>query len=513
MIVKSRILQFINKDLMIELNTIARDVLISDNNKKMDLFLKAFEKHGVDVQELGPGTNRGAFLIDGYVFKIGFDKAGIADNWSEFSLSHELQPFVTKCYECNGLIAVAEYVTVISKDEFQNNKEGVRQILSHLSDSYLLGDVGSVNKNFTNWGYRDDGSLVILDYAYIYRVIGDELLCNGAIKDKAERCEGILEYDINFHGLICPKCRRKYTFHEVRRKISKEYEEKEKNAIKNVAYKMTKPSMKVKNNTTIFDEKEPEINNEGAEYTMSKKHYNYEENIGNEELYDLFVGAIDFMKNMINNHSVQKDSDDSEVNNSNDEIELSDSEDTNEEDNESVEYSQNIDTDYDEDDDEDDKENLDIESLLLGEQTIDNSDEENDDFEIKLEFPENQKYVNEDEDDDDDDDIDEEENDKTTICIAETEEVKLDTEGDIENDVETKTVSVIQVDPIGENKEDVNEESENTSTITLCSNSYESDVDDEIERMRQLLSGSKASLYDEDTSTIQKIRKVKQEFK
>ena len=287
---KSRILKFMNEDLLTRLNSIALDVLIPDNNTKMNLYIAAFEEFNVPYQELGPGTNRGAFLIDGYVFKIGFDKAGINDNWAEFSLSQQLQPFVTKCYECNGLITVQEYVTVISKEEFNNSKEEVRQILSHLADSYLLGDVGSVTKNFMNWGYREDGSLVILDYAYIYRVIGDELICGGLNSDDTF-CQYPLEYDMNFHKLICPKCRKQYTFHEIRRRISIEYEEKEKDIIKEIAYKVTQPSQKINKNksTTIVNE-----NKEGDDI-MSKNNYDcFEENNINEEA--LYEDAIEFMR-------------------------------------------------------------------------------------------------------------------------------------------------------------------------------------------------------------------------
>lgn len=310
---KSRILKFINKDLMTRLNSIARDVLIPDNNTRTDLMLKALDEHNVPYSELGSGTNRLAVFIDGYVFKIGMDKAGIADNWAEFSLAQELQPFVTKCYECNGLIAVSEYVTVISKEEFQNSKEEVRQILSHLADSYLLGDVGSINKNFMNWGYRNDGSLVILDYAYIYRVIGNELICNGINKDDTI-CDGALEYDQNFHKLICSKCRKTYTFHEIRRKISKEYEEKEKNMIKELAYELTKPSQKVTidNSTTIMKNID-EGDNDMNKYTFNENDY-YEENEKEIE-YDeeaLYEEAIEFMKNS-NISDEQKEPQDEDV--------------------------------------------------------------------------------------------------------------------------------------------------------------------------------------------------------
>lgn len=293
---KSRILKYINKDLMIKLNSIAHDVLIRDNNEKFDRMLSALKQHEVPFEELGIGTNRCAVLIEGYVFKIGMDKAGIADNWSEFSLSQELQPFVTKTYECNGLIAVSEYITVISKEEFTDNSEEVRQILSHLAEGYLLGDVGSVTKNFMNWGFRADNSLVILDYAYIYRVIGDELMCDMILKDDTE-CKTPLDYDINFNKLICPKCRREYTFHQIRRKISKEYEQKEKDTIKQLAYKLTKPSQEfnIAQTTNI----EIQIESKGEDDIMGKNKYkSYDEYEETEtSAMDEYYAAINMMMN------------------------------------------------------------------------------------------------------------------------------------------------------------------------------------------------------------------------
>lgn len=294
--VKSRILQYFSKDLLTRLNSIALDVLIPDNNTKVNLMVEALDEFGVPYSELGPGTNRYAILIDGYVFKIGMDKAGIKDNWAELSLSQELQPFVTKCYECNGLICVAEYVTVISKEEFQNSKEEVRQILSHLAEGYLLGDVGAVTKNFLNWGYRTDGSLVILDYAYIYRIIGDEMKCGSLLKDDTY-CQGSLDYDENFHKLVCPLCRKAHTFHEIRRRISSEYETKELNTIKQIAFKVTKPQQEidvVANNTPVLNEYK--TNNEGEEdmgkYKFHEDHETVDCEFGEEE----YLNAIDFMR-------------------------------------------------------------------------------------------------------------------------------------------------------------------------------------------------------------------------
>ena len=60
---------------------------------------------------LGAGTNRYSMLKDNYVFKFALDHYGFDDdNNTEFNKSMELQPYVTKTYETNGLISVAEYV-------------------------------------------------------------------------------------------------------------------------------------------------------------------------------------------------------------------------------------------------------------------------------------------------------------------------------------------------------------------------------------------------------------------
>lgn len=219
--VRSRILEFFNPTLLNQLNEICRTSTLSDNNQKVDAMLSLLDCHNVDYIELGPGTNRLAVLIDGYVFKIALDRWGKLDNLNEYSISKELQPFVAKTYETNELISVHEYVTVITSEEFDTKKPEIQKILALLSESYLLGDVGTVKKNFCNWGYRDDGQLVILDFAYIYRISGEELLC--------PKCRSMIDYDMNFHNLKCSnlQCGRKFTFIDIRRKITQEAEMKE----------------------------------------------------------------------------------------------------------------------------------------------------------------------------------------------------------------------------------------------------------------------------------------------
>lgn len=233
----SRIHKHIGEDLLKELDAICNNVIISDNNIKVKAIRAALDKHGVMYNELGPGTNRFAVHIDGYAFKIAMDRMGKLDNANEFSMSKELQPFVIKVYENNDLISVSEYVTLISREEFLERREEILEVLGQLADSYLLGDVGYVEKNFTNWGFRDNGDVVILDFAYIHYIEGHELLCR---KDGT-----MLEYTDNFHFLKCPSCGKKYTFSTIRAKIPMEKEWEYINLRKSEAYKLVDPSIQI----------------------------------------------------------------------------------------------------------------------------------------------------------------------------------------------------------------------------------------------------------------------------
>ena len=62
-----------------------------------------FEEKEVSFSFLGDGTNRMAFLVDGYVFKLALDDQGYIDNLTEFKMSREAQPYVTKTYETNDI--------------------------------------------------------------------------------------------------------------------------------------------------------------------------------------------------------------------------------------------------------------------------------------------------------------------------------------------------------------------------------------------------------------------------
>ena len=161
---------------------------------------------------LGGATNRFVVFVDGYAAKFALDHQGYRDNFIEYSICEELQPSVTRSYETNGYVTIAECVRTISESEFIARKQDVINILRMLSDSYLLGDVGYLKKNFTNWGVRDNGELVILDYAYVHRATETLFTC--------PVCgEGILSYDNVFDKLMCTNktiCHAKFTYEDIK---------------------------------------------------------------------------------------------------------------------------------------------------------------------------------------------------------------------------------------------------------------------------------------------------------
>lgn len=237
---RSRILQYFPVEALEEIKKLIYNNRINDINTKVERLMNILDSYDIDFDELGTGTNRTAIFIDGYVFKIALDKWGVRDNEQEFTLSEELQPYVIKVYECNSIIMVCEYVVVINREEFAEHKPQIRNILKDLSNEYLLGDIGTINKNFANWGYRDNHELVALDFAYIYRVIGDEMFCDAC------DIRPMLEYTPDFDKLTCPHCRKQFQFMDIRRKISKEMETRELELSKERAYKITKEKESVK---------------------------------------------------------------------------------------------------------------------------------------------------------------------------------------------------------------------------------------------------------------------------
>lgn len=218
---RSRILQYFPMELLVKLYLISinHDVNNNDKTPKIVELLKEFD---VPFTPLGNGTNRYGILIDGYAFKIALDDAGRMDNRREFHYAKKLYPYVVKVYECmeNGLLAVFEYVTIFSYDEYLAAQDDMREILSEISHRYLIGDIGVSQANYVNWGTRQNGDVCIMDFAYIYSLSYRGFQCT---------CEdqGTLEFDQDFNHLVCPFCHKKWEFSDIRRRISKADEEKE----------------------------------------------------------------------------------------------------------------------------------------------------------------------------------------------------------------------------------------------------------------------------------------------
>ena len=222
---RSRIKEEFSEEDLDFLNGLIKSPYFDSNNDRADAILFRFRDRG--FVELAPATNRFALAKGQYVYKFALDKYGVKDNNNEFNLSVELQPFVTKTYETNGLILIAEYVNLISEREFMDSKENIREMLKILSEDWLFSDVGTIPKNFTNIGFRNDGQLVILDYGYFYRKDPKILFCES---DGAP-----LVYDENYVNLVCTKCGRKYNVVDIKYRMDiseEEYEEQKNTKIK-----------------------------------------------------------------------------------------------------------------------------------------------------------------------------------------------------------------------------------------------------------------------------------------
>ena len=239
---RSLLLDVFTPDQMIEIHKITKTFSIS-NNQKMDIIKEKLNEWGIKNAPLCPGTNRYGFMTDGYVVKVAFDKDGKIDNKREFIYSMALQPYVIKCYETteDGLFAIFEYVESFTIDDYWQEQERMRSILKNVARSYLIGDVGISAKNYENWAHRDNGECVMLDYAYIYSVAFKHFTCTC-------RPDAVLYYDKDFVNLLCPVCGKKYSFADVRRKISRKEQDEEIGDILQKGIVLTEPEMEMEFN-------------------------------------------------------------------------------------------------------------------------------------------------------------------------------------------------------------------------------------------------------------------------
>lgn len=204
---RKRIKENFSMDELKDLYKLSMNNHYKNNNEKVDVINYMMRDKG--FFELGSGTNRYSMLKDGYVYKFSLDHFGFDDNWVEFRMSPTLQPFVSKTYECNGLIAVAEYVNLIDLTTFRANKDVIANILEVLAQKYLFEDLGLIDKNFRNWGFNDKGELVILDYGYIFE--RDDLLM------RCTHCGSRIGYNNTYSQMVCTKCGAKYNIYDIKK--------------------------------------------------------------------------------------------------------------------------------------------------------------------------------------------------------------------------------------------------------------------------------------------------------
>lgn len=230
---RSLLKKYFSPEQMLEIYKIT--MMEGDNNRKGILIKEYLTKEGIPYEPIGSGTNRYGILLDGYAVKIALDKDGMIDNMREMLYSDALQPYVVKTYELSGkgLMNVTEYVEKFVLKDLTEKKSIMEEILSLICDSFLVGDVGISSKNYINWGTKIDGQVCILDFAYIYNVKYKIFSCS--CNDSA-----LLRYDKDYNNLICPICGKKYSFAQIRKKVTRKQQEEEIGDIHKLGYNISK---------------------------------------------------------------------------------------------------------------------------------------------------------------------------------------------------------------------------------------------------------------------------------
>ena len=184
--------------------------------------------HRKDYRRIGEGTNRFVCLLDNHIIKVAYNYLAYIDNMNELAQAKDKPKYLAKAFETNGLILVSEYVTVMDNMEFLECQNEIKTILKVIEANikgkdktkntyYILGDMGTSNKNYGNWGRRMNGEIVILDYGYLYEVAGRDWV-NVAI---CPVCGSDLEYLEDFSELKCvnDKCNTKVKYTTVRNNL------------------------------------------------------------------------------------------------------------------------------------------------------------------------------------------------------------------------------------------------------------------------------------------------------
>lgn len=225
-------------DLRVKIDILSRrrDIVNKEKQEELMKLLREFNIEG--VVPLGPGTNRYAFKLDGFVIKVATDHDGKIDNFKEFKMAKRLFPYVTKIYEVsdNGTLLVAEYIQPFeSFTEMIKYSDQIRKILDELASVYLIGDVGITSKNYANWGLRvGTQDVVCLDFAYVYEVSSGLFIC------KKCKTNSMILPNKDYTELYCsnPSCKAKYTFEDIRSRLGNDIHNHEIGNLKDEGYEM-----------------------------------------------------------------------------------------------------------------------------------------------------------------------------------------------------------------------------------------------------------------------------------
>ena len=272
-ILRSLIHEQFPKELRVKIALLSkrRDIINSEKQEELFKLLREYKIEG--ITPLGPGTNRYAFKLNGFVIKVATDHDGIIDNLKEFKMAKRLYPHVTKIYEVseNGTLLVAEYIQPFSSyAEMYTHADEIREILRNFSSVYLIGDVGITAKNFANWGLRvGSDSPVCLDFAYVYDVSSELFVCRKC------KTNSMLVPDRDFVKLMCPAkgCGAVYEFSDIRRRIGNDLHRQEIGDLTEEGYLM--------GSSNILTELTPERSNylEVPKSSKEKEEIEEEENL------------------------------------------------------------------------------------------------------------------------------------------------------------------------------------------------------------------------------------------
>ena len=293
----SRILSEFPKDALDDLYSICTDYDEPDNNVRSDRVNYLCSKLG--FKELGPGTNRIAFLKDGNVFKIALDRRGLIDNLSEYKRSIETPAALSKSYETNRTILTCEYCSLMDVDQYQGQKDQLRKILELLSTKYIMDDLGLTPKNYCNWGYRANGALVAIDYAYLYpyEKYPDVLRCS---------CGGLIESNSSYTGYKCSKssCGNVYTPTELLQRFPMDFEDDETEEIYKNYFNHTNRDMIIldSNGEVLTTVSQPEYDNTDNMVDDTKEEFTEEVKVNNSTNSVEPVKAVNGVATSLSDH-------------------------------------------------------------------------------------------------------------------------------------------------------------------------------------------------------------------